>query len=89
MRSQAISMGSALLSFFAILMILLTILALLDIAQDREPDLSGEWAVVWYSIPIILLSQVVSVAAIIHLWKRLQEEMAMSVESDLKKHRDD
>lgn len=57
------------LGFIAIVFVVFAILALSDIAAG-EPDLSLEWTIVRTALAIIVISQVLSLAAIGRLLRR-------------------
>jgi len=58
------------LGLFAIIMVSTAFLALLDIAMDREPDLTLEWLSVWVAVVVVLSAQIISLVAIFALMHR-------------------
>ncbi len=64
-KSQMLASVAIILGALALLLSWGATLALLDIVQGREPDLSLEWTVVWIALPVITLAQVVSIAALV------------------------
>jgi Na+-driven multidrug efflux pump len=60
----AIAFAAIVLGLFAILMVILAALALLDIAQGRESDLTLEWSAVWLALAAVAAAQVVSLLTI-------------------------
>jgi protein-S-isoprenylcysteine O-methyltransferase Ste14 len=62
------------LGVLAILMSIGSFLALSDIVQGKEPDLSLEWMCVWTTLPVAVLAQIVAIAAILGLKRRAQGE---------------
>ena len=61
---------SLILGTLSIIFVCLSVLALMDIGGGREPDLMLEWAVVWLTVPLVLVSLVVSMAAVMVLARR-------------------
>ncbi len=57
------------LSVLTIVMASLAFLALLDIAQGKEPDLTLEWLVVWVSMVVINAAQVGLIVGAVKLRK--------------------
>ncbi len=62
------------LGLLAILMSIGSFLALSDIVQGKEPDLSLEWMCVWATLPVVVLAQIVAIAVILGLKRRAQKE---------------
>jgi len=75
-RTQVLALTAVLLGMITVLLLILSGLSLLDIARGTEPDLESEWKVVWYSLPLILVSQVLSILAIFRLWDRLKSSVS-------------
>lgn len=70
MAGSRLIVSAIALGFIAIVFAVFAILALADIASG-EPDLTLEWAVVRAALAIIVISQVLSLAAIARLlWLR-------------------
>jgi hypothetical protein len=69
MSGTRIAVAAVALGFIAIVFAVFAVLALTDIAAG-EPDLSFEWAVVRAALAILVISQVLSLAAIARLARR-------------------
>ncbi len=63
-RTSYIAFAAVVLGFFAIVMVVLAVLALFDIAQGQESNLALEWASVWITLVVVVIAQVVSLVAI-------------------------
>lgn len=62
------------LGVLAILMSIGSFLAHSDIVRGKDPDLSLEWMCVWTTLPVVVLAQIVAIAAILGLKRRAQGE---------------
>jgi heme/copper-type cytochrome/quinol oxidase subunit 2 len=72
-------MAAVVLGIFAIIMAFAAALALMDIAKGKEDSLVLEWLAVWIALVVIVVSQFVSIAMMIGLWRarrRLEEPTA-------------
>jgi len=49
---------ASVLGALALVMVVLSTLALLDIAQAKEADLLAEWAIVWLGLIVVAIAQV-------------------------------
>ena len=65
--SSRIAIAAIVLGVVAILMSIGAVLALLDIVQGEEPNLTLEWVVVWMALAVMVIAQVVSIVAILGL----------------------
>ncbi len=63
-RTSYIAFAAVVLGLFAIVMVVLAVLALFDIAQGHESNLALEWASVWIALVVVVIAQVVSLVAI-------------------------
>ena len=63
-RTSYIAFAAVVLGLFAIVMVVLAVLALFDIAQGQEPNLALEWASVWIALVVVVIAQIVSLVAI-------------------------
>jgi len=64
---------SLILGTLSIIFVCLSALALTDIGSGREPDLVLEWTVVWLTVPLVMVSLVVSMVAIVKLARRKKD----------------
>ena len=72
--------AAVVLDVLALVMSVGATLALLGIAQGREPDLMFEWTCVWLALPTILLAQIVSIAVIVGFLHRRGSEVDLGMQ---------
>lgn len=68
--SSYMALTAVVLGLLAVVMSLGAAMALLDIAQGKEQNLTLEWIVVWVALILMVIAQVVSIAAILGLLRR-------------------
>jgi heme/copper-type cytochrome/quinol oxidase subunit 2 len=73
---KAVGYAALALGAFALLMALLSVLALLDISQSLEPSLVLEWVIVWAALVVIVVAQIVSIVAVVALLSRRSSKTA-------------